>query len=82
MSKSNPFGWLDATTENEKDELSVSAQNRLTGFTLAELVQHLQKILKDRPELRTLQVAHEEYGGVTPTTNIETDLENNRILIS
>jgi len=73
----------------EKIDLNSSRSNRYKmeevregQLTVGELVEKLKKLLEKNPEAAKWGINHVEFGGITPSFNLDIDEDYQRITIS
>ncbi len=59
------------SANEETDETKIQDLDKPTGnLTVGEVYAYLTRLLKFHPDIKNLQFAHCEFGGITPSTSI------------
>lgn len=81
MSKTNEFSWMAAQAANERERQTVRSSS---GFTVAELIATLQKMLREKPELAEARVELADMMslvGSAREVEVETDGEGGGVVV-
>jgi hypothetical protein len=79
MSKYNPFSHYDEEMPPRPEPIIIESQGR--QFTLAELINVLQELLHNRPELAMIPVFHAEFGGLARSAKVVVPSNQDKMVI-